>query len=74
MPIGGTVDLTLPVVETAIYEFVVNGNAMPRVGTMVGETNLQIFGAEIEQLPMQRNVESVALPAPGTDAGGYGGA
>jgi len=69
VPVDSAVDLTLPVTETAIDEIVVYGNAIPLMRTAVGETGLQISRAEIEQLPVQRNIESVALLAPGTVPG-----
>ena len=72
MPVGGTEVVTLPVVETAICEIVAYGNAMPLMRKAVGETSLQISGAEIDQPSIQRNFESVALLAPGINAGGYG--
>ena len=67
--VGSILDLTLPVTESPIDEIVVFGDARSLMRTAVGETGLHISLEEIEQLPVQRNIESVALLAPGTVPG-----
>lgn len=67
--VGGTVELTIPVAESAIDEIVVFGNAAPLMRTAVGENSTHFTLEEIEQLPVPRNIESVALLAPGTVPG-----
>ncbi len=67
--LGSTSDLTIGVAETAIEEIVVFGEATPLMATAVGETGLQFSLNQIAQLPVTRDIDAVALLAPGTVAG-----
>jgi len=67
--IGATTDLTIPVVSSAIEEIVTYASADSLIDTNGAETALNLTIEEIAMLPVPRNIESVALLAPGTVAG-----
>ncbi|MDH4032117.1 MAG: carboxypeptidase-like regulatory domain-containing protein, partial [Chromatiales bacterium] len=67
--LGSMIDIKVPVTEAAIEEIVVFGEAMPLMKTAVGETGLQLSRGEIAQLPVPRDIDAVALLAPGTVPG-----
>ena len=67
--IGAAVELTIPIEVDTIEEVVVYGTAVPLMKMATGETGLQITMDELAQLPVSRNIESVALMAPDTVPG-----
>jgi len=67
--IGATTDLTIPVVASAIEEIVTYASAENLIDTNGAETALNLTIEEVAMLPVPRNIESVALMAPGTVAG-----
>jgi len=67
--LGVTAQLTLPLQSDSIEEIVTYGSAQELMPMSTGETGLNISLDEIAQLPVARNVESVALLAPGTVGG-----
>lgn len=69
--LGVASDLTIPVVSSgaAIEEIVTYGSATELMDATTGETGLNISLEELTNVPIARNIESVALLAPGTVAG-----
>jgi len=67
--LGATTDLAIPVQDATIEEIVVYGTAVPLMETATGETGLSISLDELAKVPISRNIESVALLAPGAVAG-----
>jgi hypothetical protein len=67
--LGTTAQLTLPLQSSTIEEIVTYGTVQELMPMSTGETGLNITLDEIEQLPVARSVEAVALLAPGTISG-----
>ncbi len=67
--LGTSVDLTIPMTDSAIEEIITYGSAKEFLQTTTGETGLNITIEELAMLPVARNIEAVALLAPGTIAG-----
>ena len=67
--LGVTTDLTIPVQDASIEEITTYGTATSLMPTATGETGLNISLEELSQVPVARNIESVALLAPGTIGG-----
>ena len=67
--LGVTTDLTIPVQDSSIEEITTYGTATSLMPAATGETGLNITLEELSQVPVARNIESVALLAPGTIAG-----
>ncbi|MDZ7645487.1 MAG: TonB-dependent receptor [Woeseiaceae bacterium] len=66
--LGTSASLTIPLTDPAIEEIVTYGTPGEFMQSATGETGLNI-SIEIANLPIPRNVESVALLAPGTIPG-----
>ena len=67
--LGTTSQLTIPMVDVEIEEIISYGTATELMPTATGETGLNISLEELAQLPVNRNIEAVALLAPGTVSG-----
>ena len=67
--LGSTTALTIPVEDAQIEEIVTYGTAQALMPAATGETGLNISLDEIAQVPVARNIEAVALLAPGTILG-----
>jgi outer membrane receptor protein involved in Fe transport len=67
--LGATASVTIPVTESAIEEITTYGTATSLMPAATGETGLNISLEELSMVPVARNIESVALLAPGTIAG-----
>ncbi len=67
--LGITTDLTIPVQDAQIEEITTYGSATSLMPSATGETGLNISLEELSQVPVARNIEAVALLAPGTVAG-----
>lgn len=67
--LGATANLTIPVQDASIEEITTYGTATSLMPAATGETGLNISLEELSQVPVARNIESVALLAPGTVAG-----
>jgi hypothetical protein len=67
--LGAASQVTIPVTESAIEEITTYGTATSLMPAATGETGLNISLEELSQVPVGRNIESVALLAPGTVAG-----
>jgi len=66
--LGSITELTISVIST-IDEITVIALPTELMATATGETSLHISIEDLAQLPVPRNIESVALLAPGTVAG-----
>ncbi len=66
--LGSITELTISVIST-IDEITVIAPPTELMATATGETSLHISLEDLAQLPVPRNIESVALLAPGTVAG-----
>ena len=64
-----TTALTIPVQDASIEEITTYGTATSLMPAATGETGLNISLEELSQIPVARNIEAVALLAPGTVAG-----
>jgi len=67
--LGATASLTIPVQQAAIEEITTYGTATSLMPAATGETGLNISLEELSQVPVARNIEAVALLAPGTVSG-----
>ena len=67
--LGVSTDLTIPVQDAQIEEITTYGTATSLMPATTGETGLNISLEELSQVPVARNIESVALLAPGTVGG-----
>ena len=67
--LGTTTTLTIPVQDASIEEITTYGTATSLMPAATGETGLNISLEELSQVPVNRNIEAVALLAPGTVAG-----
>jgi len=67
--LGADSAMTIPMADGAIEEIVTYATAREFMPTTTGETGLNISIEELSLLPVARNVESVALLAPGTISG-----
>jgi len=67
--LGVSTDLTIPVQDASIEEITTYGSATSLMPATTGETGLNISLEELSQVPVARNIEAVALLAPGTVAG-----
>ncbi|MFA0811571.1 TonB-dependent receptor [Microbulbifer epialgicus] len=70
--IGSSANLDIPLSLGDLEEVVVFGEVAPQIRTGTAESALNIGLADIEMLPVSRNIESVALLAPGTVLGDSG--
>ncbi|WP_444924132.1 TonB-dependent receptor domain-containing protein [Microbulbifer sp. DLAB2-AF] len=70
--IGSSTKLDIPLISGDLEEVVVVGEAVPQIRTGTAESALNIGLSDIEMLPVARNIESVALLAPGTVLGDSG--
>jgi hypothetical protein len=67
--LGVSTQLTIPVQDASIEEITTYGTATSLMPAATGETGLNISLEELSQVPVARNIEAVALLAPGTVAG-----
>ncbi len=67
--LGVSTELTIPVQDAQIEEITTYGSATSLMPKATGETGLNISLEELSQVPVARNIEAVALLAPGTVAG-----
>jgi len=67
--LGVTTNLAIPVKDDAIEVITTYGSATTLMPATTGETGLNISLEELSQVPVARNIEAVALLAPGTVAG-----
>ena len=67
--LGATSELTIPLKFSEVEEIVTYGSAQQLMPASTGETGLNISLEELTKLPVARNIESVALLAPGTVSG-----
>jgi len=67
--LGVSTQLTIPVQDSSIEEITTYGTATSLMPAATGETGLNISLEELSQVPVARNIEAVALLAPGTVAG-----
>jgi len=67
--LGVSTELTIPVQDAQIEEITTYGSATSLMPRATGETGLNISLEELSQVPVARNIEAVALLAPGTVAG-----
>ncbi|WP_445362546.1 TonB-dependent receptor domain-containing protein [Microbulbifer sp. ANSA003] len=67
--IGSTGKLSIPLSQGDMEEVLVVAEALPQIRTGTAESALNISLEDIEMLPVGRNIESVALLAPGTVLG-----
>lgn len=67
--LGAASQVTIPVTASTIEEITTYGTATSLMPAATGETGLNISLEELSKLPVARNIESVALLAPGTVAG-----
>ena len=67
--VGDNPKLTLPIKDNRIDEIEVYAKAIPLMEMATGETALNMSLVEVAQLPVSRDIESVALMAPGTVPG-----
>lgn len=67
--LGVSTELTIPVQDAQIEEITTYGSATSLMPSATGETGLNISLEELSQVPVARNIEAVALLAPGTVAG-----
>ncbi len=67
--IAAVTELSIPVQDSAIEEIVTYGTPTELLATATGETSLNISLEELSRVPVPRNIESVALLAPGTVPG-----
>jgi outer membrane receptor for ferrienterochelin and colicin len=67
--LGVATNLTIPVQDAQIEEITTYGTATSLMPATTGETGLNISLEELSQVPVARNIESVALLAPGTVGG-----
>lgn len=70
--IGSSANLNISLSLGDLEEVVVFGEVAPQIRTGTAESALNIGLADIEMLPVSRNIESVALLAPGTVLGDSG--
>ncbi|WP_020414486.1 TonB-dependent receptor domain-containing protein [Microbulbifer sp. ANSA001] len=70
--IGSSASLDIPLSLGDLEEVVVFGEVAPQIRRGTAESSLNIGLADIEMLPVSRNIESVALLAPGTVLGDSG--
>jgi outer membrane receptor for ferrienterochelin and colicin len=67
--VAAVTELTIPIEQSAIEEIVVYATSAPLMATATGETSLHLTRADVSMMPVPRNIESVALLAPGTVPG-----
>ncbi len=67
--IGSSRTITMGVSSSQINEIVTSGRRVSRLDTAIAESGLVINSAEIMELPISRDITSVALLAPGANAG-----
>ena len=67
--VGVTATLSVPMKGGQIEEVVTYGSAESLMHVSTGETGLNISLSELTQIPVARNIEAVALMAPGTVPG-----
>lgn len=69
--IGGTVTVAMATTQAAIEEIVTTGKRMAAVDTSIAESGLVINAEALLELPVQRDLSSVAMLAPGVSLGDY---
>ncbi len=69
--LAGTVTIAMATTAAAIEEIVTTGTRMAAIDTSIAESGLVISADELLELPVQRDLASVALLAPGTTRGDY---
>ncbi len=67
--VAAVTELTIPIEQSAIEEIVVYATSALLMATATGETSLHLTRADVSMMPVPRNIESVALLAPGTVPG-----
>jgi hypothetical protein len=67
--LGVSTDLTIPVKDDTIEVITTYGSAQTLMPATTGETGLNISLEELSNVPVARNIEAVALLAPGTIQG-----
>jgi hypothetical protein len=67
--VGAVAELTIPVEQSVIDEIITYGTAAPLMATATGETGLHFSLEDLARLPVERNIEAVAMMAPGTVPG-----
>lgn len=69
--LGSSVNVRMATTEAMIEEIVTTGQRIAGLDTGIAETGLQISADELIQLPVQRDLQSVAMLAPGASLGDY---
>ena len=69
--LGGTVDLRMATTQEMVEEIVTTGRRMSALDTSIAESGLVIDSEEVIKLPVQRDITSVAMLAPGASLGDY---
>lgn len=69
--LGASTTVRMATTVEAIEEIVTTGSRVAAMDTGIAESGLVINASELIELPVQRNMTSVALLAPGTSRGDY---